>query len=467
MIQKRIKKYFDYMALLIRSVIQCKRLNLKDFRSALSDINSKQMINIYQIFPELCDQNRKPKKMEFLCIQSDFFERLENVYNDKDIIYKELLIFYMDAAISNFFKGYFTFEDDIIKIGTLNSNYKQTKIGIVIKVSCGWEHNIIQNNLLGILNNFYYVDYNNMDGFKMINYVIDPVFYSLKEKSSIKIAISPITKEKVVQFSNSYQKQNQFSKLYQNYFRVEKILYEDIVKSIIIENIKEAGEEKVDLMVFPEMLGTKAMLNDTIDYIQNNNLKVPRLIVFPSIWKKTRNDESNTNSSAMILDGKEVLFEQKKYGEFNYTENNQLVYEDINYIKEEDNIINILHVEGIGRICVIICYDYLEEEYRNKVINNVHPTLVCCPSFSTGSYNFYILSEKYFSQNCNFVWCNTCSASNVNYKPENFDIIGLVTMLSKKVDKYKTKEFCNGIASCNKKNCDKCLYYVNIPLKSK
>ena len=196
--------------------------------------------------------------------------------------------------------------------------------------------------------------------------------------------------------------------------------------------------------------------------------EIPFLIVFPSIWEKTDNDERNQNQSCVCLQGEE-LFQQRKYADFKYPSNGAYIYEDINRKRDEEKVIHILHIEDIGRICVIICYDYLEEENREGIVRNLHPTLICSPSFSTGSFDFRILAQHNFSRNCNWIWCNTCSALHATdeKKKENFDIIGLITKLSKHCnlsDESTFQEVYKGTNKCQKASCDNCIYYAEIPL---
>lgn len=466
----KIDIYFNYMAILIKSVLSFGKTSSKNFNSVLRDINCKQMIDISNIFPELSDRNRIPRHLDLIDITDNFFDRLTKICNEWDRWHKQLLIYYMDYAIVECYKRNVTFADDYVITSALNSNYNQTKIAIMKKIDCSWEHRLIGTSLQGILNNFYYVDYNNLDELDINNYLVDPSCLSFAQRETIKIAISPLTGDNVLRISEPYQKENLSTRAMQSYFRVEGINGENIIQSMVIENIIEAGKKDANLLVFPEMLGTENMLDTTLKKLKSlKGVKnIPDLIVFPSIWLKSIDDTCNTNSAAVIFKGKEIIFKQRKYGDFHYKDNQgQNIYEDINYTKCAKKEFNVLHIEGIGRICIIICYDLLEEDTRDKLIQNVYPTLVCCPSFSTGAFNFLILQEKYFSQNCNLVWCNTCSAKHIRGNIDNFEFVGAITLLSKDMDLGNTKNNYEGVKKCNKKVCNKCLYYADIPLSKK
>ena len=132
------------------------------------------------------------------------------------------------------------------------------------------------------------------------------------------------------------------------------------------------------------------------------------------------------------------------------------------------DILNVLHVDGIGRICIIICYDYLHNENREMIRKLIKPTLICCPSFSTGSFNFQILQESGYYAGCNSIWCNTCSAANAAGSDKNFEIVGGIGTLSKKCDQMDAETFkkvFEGRKMCKKEICSQCVYYSDIPLK--
>lgn len=44
-------------------------------------------------------------------------------------------------------------------------------------------------------------------------------------------------------------------------FRVERVVNEDHITEKVLNNILKAGEDQVDVLVFPEMLGTQCMLD--------------------------------------------------------------------------------------------------------------------------------------------------------------------------------------------------------------
>ena len=65
------------------------------------------------------------------------------------------------------------------------------------------------------------------------------------------------------------------------------------------------------------------MLDKIKKSLDGKEQEIPLLIVFPSIWEKTDNDEMNQNQSSVFLQGEE-LFKQKKYADFKYFSNGAL-----------------------------------------------------------------------------------------------------------------------------------------------
>ena len=88
-------------------------------------------------------------------------------------------------------------------------------------------------------------------------------------------------------------------------------------------------------------------------------------------------------------------------------------------------VVNIFHYEGIGRIAILICKDFLTTKYMEQLMRCFKLTLIIVPSFSTGSYDFRQSSDLCAHDDCNVVWINTCAAMEKG-KEANFENIGYV-----------------------------------------
>lgn len=462
---RQLMKYFNIMSELIRDVLNYGVFSDRDFRSMLGDPNNPILLELATEFPQLMDSNQKPHSVTLGTLNNDFFQKTSSFIASHNVYSKLLLLYYMDYSIEECYIRNLSYEDDVEHFEALNGNVVTTQIVLAKRTRCCWEHSSHDGDLNGILYNFYFIDICKLPNTRIIQHSVDYNLTAPKSCSVYQFALSPITKQKSLCLSQAYQKVNPNTGALQYLFRVEGLLNEKDIKQQVLNNILNAGRAGTDVLVFPEMLGSAGMLQEILVELKSLNQIIPTLIVFPSIWEKSSDNEINVNKSCMVFNGSDILFEQKKYCNFNYSENGHLVYEDINGFKNEQTVLHLLHIKGLGRICIIICYDYLETQNRDRIIKNLRPTLICSPSFSTGSFNFRILSEAYLDQSCNWIWCNTCSAVNHTDKINNFEISGIITTLSKQCDFSKSDglhKVFDGVKNCAKENCDNCIYYAEI-----
>lgn len=467
---EKMTNYFNIMAQIIRVIIESDKYNEKNFLSILYDYDSKEYRELRFCVPVLFQINGEkviPANLRLRDMNTQFFSVLESIEKRKEIYELMLLLYYMDRAIVECYKRWYCYEDDEMVIESLNSNKSTTNISLIKRTKCKWGLSQIGSGLDGLLYHFFYINNKEIPNFVVKNHILSPEVLRGIGKNKLKMALSPITKDKVVEFSEPYERRNDVTGAKQKYFRVEKVIDEESVYEQVLGKIYMAGENDVDIMVFPEMLGTESMLTKIQDELTEKNTKqVPDLIIFPSIWDKTENDLENRNRSCVILNGRTVLFEQYKYADYKNFIKDIPVYEDINRNKGK-NIIHMIHIEGIGRICIVICVDYLDENNRKNIMNHLFPTLVCVPSFSTGSVQFLLLAEKYLNKGCNWIWCNTCSAAHETIKKENFKVVGAITKWDKdwNLKEEGLKNFFPGKFKCEKLTCDGCIYMEEISLK--
>lgn len=465
---EKLRNYFNKMALLIKVLKDGNKIGYDTIENALCDKECSCNVEFLRIFNQNKVGELAGMQLRLNDLNPNFFEKVDALIEKESSIHCALLLYYMDRWITKCYMISANFNSDYETYTALNDNFLDVNIGILPRIKCNWDKRRIGNAWEQLLENFYFIDYGKLNGMKVINHELNSNIIGSRNRKSLKIAISPLTKSSVVRFSKPYERVDIKNGIKQNFFRVEGVDNEQELLQIVIGNIYKAGKDGANILVFPEMLGTKSMLNEILAMlqVQTENVDIPQLIIFPSIWEKTKNDIANTNMSCLILDGEEILYEQFKRKSFKYKNCGASVYEDIVH-DNGHNIINMLHINNIGRVCIIICYDYLDADNRSCIMDNLFPTLVCSPSFSTGSFDFNIVSEKYFDQGCNWVWCNTCSASNITNKQENFDVIGIITTLSKRcnqTDASAFKKIFQGVNRCNKSDCLDCLFYAEIPL---
>ena len=465
---KRLVKWFNCKALAIKKIKRQGFCNEMDLASVLEDTTGQYYSRLRESLPILFEENGQIHNLRLSEMDDSFFSSLKKVILEDDIYLLHLLVYCMDRAIIQCYNTLETFEEEYEEIEGLNDNWKETGICILKRVTCAWQVRNIGSCEESLFYNFYYIE--KQEDIKVSNYVLQRSSVLKSGKPNLRVAISPLTKEEVVVFSEPYEYSNIHTKQKQHYFRVETIKNTDWLEQEIIRNMEYSGTHDVDILVFPEMLGSQEMLNNVLDFFQQNrDKKVPPLVVFPSIWEKTEDDRNNTNVSCLLLDGRQIMFRQNKRICFYYKDKDGTkVFEDINRDPDAPDILNVLHIDGIGRICIIICYDYLHNENREMIKKLIKPTLICCPSFSTGSFNFQILQESGYYAGCNCIWCNTCSAANAAGSDKNFEIVGGIGNLSKKCDQMDAETFkkvFEGRKNCKKEICSQCVYYSDIPLK--
>ena len=113
-----------------------------------------------------------------------------------------------------------------------------------------------------------------------------------------------------------------------------------------------------------------------------------------------------------------------------------------------------MHIRGLGRILVIICRDFLEVKEVEDIFNEIRPTLVLIPSFSTGFHDFDVIKGIGEAHECVMGWVNSCARSKEG------DPIGFVDRAghSYKVEGERTQLFypCN-VDKDTRNSCQCCL----------
>lgn len=463
---RRMMDIFNCVAVIIREIEKQGFCDEMDLASILEDTTGQYYSCLKAKLPILFEENNQIRSLRLSEMDEYFSTSLKKVISEADKYLLHLLVYCLDRAIKQCYNGLETFEEEYEEIESLNDNCAATGIIILKRSSCAWQVRNIGSCKEKLLRNFYYIK--KPTDIRISNCFLQKSSVLKDGKENLRVAISPLTKEEVVVFSAPYDRMNMRTKQMQHYFRVEGLKNKKWLEQEIISNMEYSGILGVDILVFPEMLGNQEMLDNVLEFFSENyDKKVPPLVVFPSIWKKTEDDRNNTNASCLLLDGREIMFKQNKRIRYCMGDETK-VFEDINRDPEAEDILNVLHIDGIGRICIIICYDYLHNDNREMIKELLQPTLICCPSFSTGSFNFQILQENGYYMGCNSIWCNTCSAANVAGSDKNFKIVGGIGTLNKNCDQLDTKTFkavFKGKNMCRKETCSQCVYYSDIPLR--
>ena len=307
-------------------------------------------------------------------------------------------------------------EDDFVVV--LNSNRETTGIGLLPRCSCAWERKHRLSHSYNRLDNFLF-NFLLLEN-KILGELIDKHFFLKKDlfidfetKRYLTIAATPLTQQREFGVATSINERIQvFDITYE-----KKDYTQD--NELIWKKIELSAHNKSDIILFPEMLGTPTLE----EYIstklkglsESERANYPSMIILPSFWNKGKN-------SVSILDRHgNVLCRQLKQNPFRIEANGQGYLENI----KSSNVVNIFHFEGIGRIAILICKDFLTTKYMEQLMRCFKLTLIIVPSFSTGSYDFLRSFDLCAHDDCNVIWINTCAAMEKG-KESNFENIGYI-----------------------------------------
>ncbi len=352
----------------------------------------------------------------------DFFNRLKTfiaqLEADSDYFSIVGLMQILDEALETILLDTLkTFQQDDFSV-VLNTNREITGIGILPRTSCIWERKRRLSHCYNRLDNFLFnilLMENEILG-ELIDkhyFLPEDFFPNFQKRKNLKIAATPLRLESGFDF-------HPYSKDKVQYFSIEyKDRHFQQDNELVWQKILTASKNKTDIIVFPEILGNP----ETEEYV-SSRLKAldpkeqnsfPSLIILPSVW-------NNRNNTVTILDktGK-VLCRQNKQNPFRAEKEGNGYLEGI----LSSLVVNIFHYEGIGRIAILICKDFLTTKYMEQLMRCFKLTLIIVPSFSTGSYDFRQSFDLCAHDDCNVIWINTCAALEPG-KEENFENIGYV-----------------------------------------
>lgn len=210
--------------------------------------------------------------------------------------------------------------------------------------------------------------------------------------------------------------------------------------------LKNVLEEDVDFIIFPEMI----LINEAVPYIieeidkcQNNK---SQLVFAGTLWE---NDE---NKCYVFDKTSRLIFEQHKQKPFKYKRKKE---ERLNCL---DKRINIIDIDGLGRIFTFICKD-IDDEELIELPKKLHADIVILPSYTKSmdlQSNPEVLAARF---QCITIMSNSCSAINGN---ENDNTIGFSCFPAKKRTRRISKV---AYYSQQCKNCNNMCNYQILTIK--
>ncbi|MBR5565684.1 MAG: hypothetical protein IKW08_05895 [Roseburia sp.] len=336
----------------------------------------------------------------------------------------------------------------------LNDNFDVCNLQLLPKCACKWSHNsrekTASNTINAYLKNCYYISLDRLGKYKVNHIFLPEQFERASWKHCLRIGMTPLCN--MAELDVGYFVENET-----NYFEIENVQNEKEVKEIALNQLELAKENDVDIMMYPEMLGTKCVLDalcEKLEAFVEDEKEYPGLVLCPTIWKDRKN-------ICVVFDREgDAIAEQEKQHAYSYPKEGNVYIEGI----IPNNVINVIHCEGIGRIVILICKDALKREYLHMILAELKATLILIPSFSTGSYDFGEMTQMCRAYDCCALWINTCSVGEPeNIKPDRMEIKGTFLRTGKADSRMKneTLEFRN----CNREDgsdCKECLYIAEL-----
>ena len=365
-----------------------------------------------------------------------------------------------------------------VKFVSLNDNIEQTGIIILPKVyrppttyikpgsvdrpeeiATRKNANEWADNLNARLNFIYYICTNELRGYSIANYVCNFVFDD-PSANELKIAVAPLLNIKlpdVLSYDDNIRHENESGRECQ-YFEITGVKVQETILERVQACFKLACEQNVDILMFPEMLGTDDLYNlDSLGFnpalrelSRHTRDKVPHLILMPSIWR------NNQNFVNVHLSSARKLCSQHKQNKYVFPGKHGKATEDLIDVPKE---VSLIHVPGWGRIAIPICIDFLHPEYRDWLVTTLKVDILLCPSYSPGEYNFLQSLDSNAGYGAHVVWLNSCSALR-NSDTGAPELVGAACAPSVSSESRITRF----IPECKGDCTNGCLFVATIPL---
>lgn len=120
----------------------------------------------------------------------------------------------------------------------------------------------------------------------------------------------------------------------------------------------------------------------------------------------------------------------------------------------------MLHIPGLGRICIPICKDALEPEYTDLMVRVLRATILLNLSYSSGKTIFGLAGPSSRAFGCFRFWFNACGAGKQEGPLPN--CIGIVSCPKTGESENSLIPECGG--TCGKNSC---LFLMDLMLDGK
>lgn len=470
------KEIFNFMAELIKKIIDKVDDAFYQKYNAMTQKRSdrfketlqKELPGLYEdnscCFDKIFDEEMMNRLQEFVDKRSAGKEYavLVKLLSRLDYLLADYLLIYVLNSEQHENEGWVSETPDDEITFCLNTNYEECKLQLLPRCSCVWMHKsrdkVTTYSINNYLNHCYYIATDKLGDYRVENHFLSMKFERARKRGYLVIGMTPLCNNAQLKVRYSEDEGT-------NYFEVLNISDINKITEYVRGQLDQASKEDVDILCFPEMLGSQAVIDAIQEKLQDfpeDNKKYPKLIVGPTIWKENKN-------ICFIIDGfGSIITKQEKQHPFPYCREGNEYLEKI----VPDKVISLLHCEGIGRIAVMICKDALQREYLQMILEHLKVTLLLIPSFSTGNFDFEEIMQTCRSYDCCVAWINTCSVQLLDEQSaEKLDKIGIVLRTGKVEGALKNdvcyfirqKQGCDGKGE---KACASCVYTQRLLFKN-
>ncbi|MBU3146526.1 hypothetical protein KPL47_22810 [Clostridium estertheticum] len=272
-----------------------------------------------------------------------------------------------------------------------------------------------------------------------------------KYENNLKIAIVPfINGQDYLILDKEKEKQG---------FYVNGVNFENEYKEKLLTIIKELNEKEVNIVVFPEMVMTKLMIDELKKFLKENKNSF-LIIAAGTVW------ENGVNYCKLIIgDGNEII-KQEKCNPF-HSQNGWEKLGTIELLNLDKRIINIIDIPNFGRCGVAICVDYITEHYQ-KILKDMNTGIIFSPTYTPSIERFEDFSKNFTSYNTATLMSNACCMRNLAAKKNDDNNLEEISVSFVEIPGLKRETFikCKECSdSCIKNYTAACYFIINLPYK--
>ena len=326
----------------------------------------------------------------------------------------------------------------IYTLEPLNGNAEKTGIAIYPRKTPQWDTEKSERNRERRLNtsfmNYMMIRLSDVSPFNVIvHYWNDNgLLQRTGDGWKLKVALSP-----VMDYAELDKEENEVESGYT--VRVKGVKNEDAIMDREIRIFDEIFAREYGIIVFPEILGTEAVL----DAIKTRMQDYPErccFVVVPTICKDGRN-------TLVVLGpgGVECLKQEKTTPAILLTKEGRAKREDLIY----GNQVHVLITEELVLVAFPICAELLDPDFYRLIVDILLADTIICPSYSPGVVAFHDTLLKGIAAKILEIYINTCSAKAVSRRGEVPEPLGLVQVPDSNGERHiwDVLRDCQGVCS--------------------